>query len=79
MYLDIVYLSADVDVSCLLYLVVIPQPALQEEDSSFASEGIGSEDVYSSEPVSESDGMSDSGNPLTPDIAVRIVSFELIP
>lgn len=51
-------------------LVVIPQPAPQEEDSAFASEGIGSEDISSSEPVSESDGMSDSGNPLTPDIAV---------
>ncbi|XP_048735252.1 serine/threonine-protein kinase Nek9-like isoform X2 [Ostrea edulis] len=56
--------------------LVIPQPALQEEDSSFASEGIGSEDVYSSEPVSESDGMSDSGNPLTPDIADRPSSAE---
>lgn len=50
--------------------MVIPQPAPQEEDSAFASEGIGSEDISSSEPVSESDGMSDSGNPLTPDIAV---------
>jgi hypothetical protein len=58
--------------------VLIPQPALQEEDSAFASEGMGSEDVSSSEPVSESDGMSDSGNPLTPDTAVRIVSFKFI-
>lgn len=58
--------------------MVIPhQPALHEEDSAFASEGIGSEDVSSSEPVSESDGMSDSGNPLTPDTAVRI-NFSII-